>query len=143
MFPLEEATKHSLLRRLEFARSELNDLKEYTNLDYQTYSTQRVIRRNVERMIENICNALTDIGKIIIAQSDDEMPETYKEVFVRLGALGFIDQDLAAALAGATKLRNVLAHQYLDIKWQYIREFLVHDVKEAERFVAVVERWLS
>ncbi|BCV24253.1 MAG TPA: DUF86 domain-containing protein [Firmicutes bacterium] len=143
MFPLEEATKHSLLRRLEFARSELNDLKEYTNLDYQTYSTQRVIRRNVERMIENICNALTDIGKIIIAQSDDEMPETYKEVFVRLGALGFIDQDVAAALAGATKLRNVLAHQYLDIKWQYIREFLVHDVKEAERFVAVVERWLS
>jgi len=94
-------------------------------------------------MIENICNALTDIGKIIIAQSDDEMPETYKEVFVRLGALGFIDQDVAAALAGATKLRNVLAHQYLDIKWQYIREFLVHDVKEAERFVAVVERWLS
>jgi len=143
VFPLEEATKHSLLRRLEFARSELNDLKEYTNLDYQTYSTQRVIRRNVERMIENICNALTDIGKIIIAQSDDEMPETYKEVFVRLGALGFIDQDVAAALAGATKLRNVLAHQYLDIKWQYIREFLVHDVKEAERFVAVVERWLS
>lgn len=140
---MDEATRNSILRRLEFARGELADLREYVNLDYETYSRERMIRRNIERMIENICNALTDVGKIIIAQEDGEMPETYREVFLKLGNLGFIDEHLATALARVTRLRNVLAHQYLDIKWQYVREFLVRDSKEAEKFVEKVENWLD
>nr|WP_238524943.1 HepT-like ribonuclease domain-containing protein [Caldicellulosiruptor owensensis] len=57
----------SILKRVDFVFLEIEDLEQYKNLTFEVYSKDRFIRQNVERIIENIANAIIDISKIIIA----------------------------------------------------------------------------
>jgi uncharacterized protein YutE (UPF0331/DUF86 family) len=138
---MDAEAKSSVIRRVEFARSELSDLRAYLTLDFETYNSDRVLRRNVERIIENAANSVCDIGKIVLSQHDTPMPESYRDVFLKLGELRFISPDLAESLALVTRLRNVLAHQYLDIKWDYIRRFMDHDVESIYALLKAAEAW--
>lgn len=52
-----------LKERVHFCRTELSDLAEYHDLTWANYQTDRKNRRNVERIIENVCNAIIDISK--------------------------------------------------------------------------------
>jgi len=140
---MERTAREAIIRRLEFARTELTDLEAFTDLTYSHYLSDRVVRRNVERMIENIVNALSDIGKIILAQANVEMPESYRGVFERLASLGLLEADLATRLAEATRLRNILAHQYLDIKWKHIEAFLAQGRRDALDFLERTEEWMA
>lgn len=81
---LEYQNKLSILKRVEFIYLELKDLEQYKNLTFEEYDTNRFIRRNVERIIENIANAIIDISKIIIANSDVQVPDSLSVTGTRL-----------------------------------------------------------
>src|SRR3989338_8471813 len=124
MNPLNFNQKESILTRLAFLEAELVDLKKIETTTWQMYSTQNDLRRNIERLAENVANACIDIGKIMIAGEAAEMPATYKEVMEKLFLLGIIPEKLATELTEIISLRNTLAHQYLDLKWDKIKTFL-------------------
>jgi uncharacterized protein YutE (UPF0331/DUF86 family) len=44
----------------------MDDLKEFKEMDYGIYLQNRAKRRNVERIVENVSNAMIDIGKILL-----------------------------------------------------------------------------
>ena len=138
MTPLNTIQKTSIIKRIDFIETELKDLDEYRNLDFATYSKDRKVRRDVERIIENIVNAVIDIGKIILAGEEIALPDTYREIFIKLGDSGLIDARLAAGLSGLARLRNILAHQYLDIKWEMIKDFIAQGGKEVKLFLDAI-----
>jgi len=138
MTPLNTIQKTSIIKRIDFIETELKDLDEYRNLDFATYSKNRKVRRDVERIIENIVNAVIDIGKIILAGEEIALPDTYREIFIKLGDSGLIDARLAAGLSGLARLRNILAHQYLDIKWEMIKDFIAQGGKEVKLFLDAI-----
>ena len=84
MTPLNEIQKISIAKRIDFIESELKDLEEYEDLDFDTYSRNRKARRDVERISENIANATIDIGKVILAGEEIGLPETYRDIFKNL-----------------------------------------------------------
>jgi len=131
------------MRRLSFLQVELSDLQEYNGLTYEEYQTDRRVRREVERLVENLANACLDIVKIILAGENLEVPSTYSLAFARLSEAGLISHDLAKELAALARTRNVLAHQYLDIKWERLHHFLRHGPRLLARFVEIVERKLE
>ncbi|MGI9953378.1 DUF86 domain-containing protein [Moorellaceae bacterium AZ2] len=142
MAPLSKEQQVSIIRRLSFMDTELADIKAYKQLDYDQYQQDRKSRRDVERMIENLINACLDIAKILLSGEDREVPATYRQVFIQLGEAGILDKDLALALAEIVRTRNVLAHQYLDIKWELVKDFLTTGVSAIEQFRSQVERQL-
>lgn len=132
MNPLKPEQKSSIAERVNFIEVEIKDLNEkYQGLDWKTYSTDREARRNIERLIENLANASIDICKIMLAGEAVEIPGTYQEIILKLGELSVIDNTLAEQIAGLAKARNVLAHQYLDYKWDLIKNL----IKEAPLFL--------
>jgi uncharacterized protein YutE (UPF0331/DUF86 family) len=137
MAPLNTIQKTSIIKRIDFIETELKDLDEYKILDFNTYTRDRKVRRDVERIIENIVNATIDIGKIILAGEDIELPDTYREIFTKLGDSGLIDRRLAGCLSDLARLRNILAHQYLDIKWAMINDFISQGSKEVTTFLGI------
>jgi len=139
MTPLNSIQKTSIIKRIDFIEIELKDLDEYKNLDFSTYARDRKARRDVERIIENIVNAVIDIGKIILAGEDLELPDTYREIFVKLGDSGLIDAQHAGCLSDLVRLRNILAHQYLDIKWDMLKDFIEQGSKEVKRFLEITK----
>ena len=50
------------------------------------------------------------------------MPQSYAEVFRRLGERGIIGQELAGRLAAAAGMRNLVAHRYGALDWHRIHE---------------------
>lgn len=143
MTPLEQSQREGIIRRLEFVRVEMGDLEDYAGMDYQRYSRDRGARRIVERIAENVANACIDVAKIMLASEDSEVPETYREALLMLGKLGIVARDTSQAVAELARLRNVLAHQYLDLKWEAVERFIKTGPAVVEAFVEEVEGWLS
>jgi uncharacterized protein YutE (UPF0331/DUF86 family) len=51
-----------------------------------------------------------------------EVPQSYAQVFVKLAERGVVDRELAARLAAASGLRNLVAHRYGALDWKRIHE---------------------
>lgn len=124
-----------IARRLDFIRIQLGDMGKFSSLDWETYRTNRDTQRNVERLAENVANATIDICKILLVDEEVELPNSYKEIILKLGELKVLDMKQAEKIADYAGLRNVLAHQYLDIKWQKIKDFIASASGDFEGFI--------
>lgn len=140
---LEQADKERLARISDFLESELRDVKsKFKTIDYKAYVSDRGLARNIERCLENIVNSSLDATKIILVNEKLAIPDTYREYFMSLYTAGLIDEDTAKVLSDGVKLRNVLAHQYLDIRWDRIKKFLAQDWSIYEKFLDFIKKYL-
>ena len=139
MNPINNTQRTSIVKRIDFVETELEDLDDYKKLDFENYSQNRKTRRDVERLVENIANVSIDIGKIILAGEDVELPETYKDIFIKLSEIRMIDKKLSEGLSDLVRLKNILAHQYLDIKWEMIKNFKDRGMDEVKTYLMIVK----
>lgn len=116
--------RERLIRYIDFLESELSDFKKFAGVDWKTYSEDRDLRRNLERWIENLVNCSIDIAKVILIAEDRIIPPTYKEVLRELGATPYFDEEFGNSISKWATLRNILAHEYLDIRWNSIKKFI-------------------
>lgn len=124
-----------IVQRLDFIEIQLSDLGKFSSLNWQRYKDDRDTQRNIERLIENVANASIDVSKILLAGEEVEMPNSYKDIILRLGTIGVLNTEEAGKLADYAALRNILAHQYLDIKWDKIKYFIANAVKDYAIFI--------
>ncbi len=133
---ISEEDKSILRSHIRFLENEFVDIKKFERLSRQEYTENNDKRRNVERWVENLVMSAIDISKIILASGKKEIPQTYRETLFRF-AIEFLDEDSAQKFSQFTELRNILAHEYLDIKWKKIIKF----IKEASRlYPAFIEK---
>lgn len=140
---LEQADKERLARISDFLESELKDVEnKFRTIDFKSYSSDRGLARNVERCLENIVNSSLDAAKIILIDEKLAIPDTYREYFISLFTTGLIDEDSANKLSDGVKLRNVLAHQYLDIRWNRIKIILDQDWVVYAKFLDFIKKYM-
>jgi len=121
---LSPEAKTALSQRLQFLELEMKEIEKFKNLTFEKYLKERDRRRNVERWVENITNALIDIGKIILASEKMKIPKTYAEVLYYLGKFAKLKENEAIKLAEFARLRNILAHEYLKVLYDKIKHFI-------------------
>lgn len=121
---LSPQDKERLTRIVDFIKTEIKDLDKFKDLDQKTYERNSDIRRSAERWAENIVNASIDMAKILLASNKAKIPQTYKEVIQKLPIVLDFDEKTASGIAEFTKLRNVLAHEYLDMRFNQIKKFI-------------------
>ena len=141
---LSEEDKLLLRRAILFIESEMQDYDRFSRTTHVAYQTQRPLGRELERWVENIINASLDIAKIVLASNKLNLPETYRELILQLRATphSFHDNTLEH-LARFVKLRNVLAHEYLDIRWDHIKEFLQQGEPVMNDFLVSIKKLLE
>ena len=119
-----------LVEHITFLENEMADIGRFQVLSWQEYNENRSARREVERWVENVVMSLLDIGKTVLASDKRDVPQSYKET-LRQFAAGVIPEEAAEQFGKFAELRNLIAHRYLDMRWQQIRQFL----KVAEEYV--------
>jgi len=122
--PLLPENKERLIRCVDFMEVEVSDFSKFVNIDWKKYSTDRDIRRNCERWIENIVNCSIDIAKVILISESKLIPVSYKGILMELGATEHFDETFGKNISEWTSLRNILAHEYLDLRWSTIKRFI-------------------
>jgi uncharacterized protein YutE (UPF0331/DUF86 family) len=90
-------------------------LREIAAAGRERFLSDPHLQAEAERHLQIAIQAAIDAGHQLLAEEFSEAPETYRQVFERLGHRGVIDTALAARLALAAGLRNVLVHAYLEI----------------------------
>lgn len=130
---LSEEDKHILNRRLLFLDTELSDRDKFSSLTQLEYEQDRMARRQVERWIENLVNAAIDIAKTLLASQKRPIPST----------LPNFSSDLGEQLANWAELRNILAHEYLDVRWKRIEDFIKRAEPYFKNLIDVVRKLVS
>jgi len=121
---MRKEDRERVIRLLDYLESEVDDYPVFSNLSWETYQKDKEKRRNVERWIENIVMSSIDIAKILLASENRPIPESYKEILSHIGLIGDFDEEFGKKLSKWAGLRNIVAHEYLDIRWRNIKEFI-------------------
>lgn len=132
---LTPEAKEKVNERLVFLEEQFRDIQRFKNLNWPQYREDKNERRNVERWVENLVMSALDIAKIVLASDKKEIPQSYQDTLKLFYALYIDKADEATAekFSEFAKLRNIVVHEYLDIKWKRIQNF----IKEAEKLYAV------
>jgi len=120
---LSEEDRSILRKYLVFLENEFQDLEKFKAYTWEDYFHNRDKRRNIERWVENLIMCAIDISKIILAGEKREIPDTYREAVYRF-VKKFMDEESARIFSQFVWLRNVITHEYLDVKWEKIKKFI-------------------
>ena len=113
-----------LLRHLDFLEIEIKDYAKFENLKQNDYVSDIDKRRNVEKWIENIINSSIDISKIVLTLEGINLPDNYKGIVASISAVKDFSKVESEVLSQWVKFRNIVVHEYLDIRWPSIRKFI-------------------
>lgn len=121
---MRKEERERLIRLLDYLESEVDDYPAFSQLTWEMYQKDKVKRRNVERWIENIVMSSIDIAKILLASENRPIPGSYKEILYNIGLIGDFNEEFGKKLSRWAGLRNIVVHEYLDIRWRNIKEFI-------------------
>lgn len=116
--------KVRLIERINYLTEEFIEIQGVESLSFQEYREDKLKRRNVERWTENVINATIDIAKLILASEKKEMPKTYEHALSKFGDFVGLNEKESDELAVFARLRNILAHEYLDVLYDRIKKFI-------------------
>jgi uncharacterized protein YutE (UPF0331/DUF86 family) len=121
---LTQEFKERLVKHLNFLEEELKDYAQFKKITREEYFKDRDKRRNVERWIENIINSIVDVSKIILTFEGGIIPDTYRGIVSMISTVEGLEEVDAEKLSRWVRFRNIVAHEYLDIKWSSINKFI-------------------
>jgi len=140
---LKKEIKFRLIKHLTFLENELKDYETFETLSWKEYNGDRGKRRNVERWIENIINSSIDIAKLILTSEDRSLPDTYKDIVKNLSLISDFNKEGIEKLSRWVSLRNIISHEYLDIRWASIQKFISESEPFLKDFLRRVEKYLN
>jgi uncharacterized protein YutE (UPF0331/DUF86 family)/predicted nucleotidyltransferase len=121
---ISEEDKIRLIQTVDFIERELNEISKFQAITFQEYEEDKDKQRNIERWVERIVNASIDIAKIILASEKSPMPETYSDILGDFGEFIKLGEENIKQLKEFAKIRNILAHEYLDFRFERINKFI-------------------
>jgi len=139
---ISEQDKSVLRIHVKFLENEFADIKKFKKLSRKEYIQDNDKRRNVERWVENLVMLAIDISKIILASGKKEIPQTYRETLLRF-TIGFLKEDKAKKFSQFSGLRNILTHEYLDVKWDKISTFIKDSSQLYPPFIEKTKEFLK
>lgn len=139
---LSPADRVRLERILAFLDEELKDAPEFADTNLAGYQRDRSLRRNLDRWVEVLINGTIDIAKIIQASEDIPIPQTYAQILNLLPSIpGF--STVPEEIRNLAPLRNVMAHEYLDLRFTRLRRFIDSDVRIIRAVIDATRTWID
>lgn len=140
---MQKEIKFKLIKHITFLEKELKDYSTFKPLTWKEYSENNDKRRSAERWIENLVNSSVDISKIILNAEGMVPGDNYKETVRSLALVSGFNEENMKVLSEWVRLRNIISHEYLDIRWSSIKEFLSEKVPLYEDFLIKVKAYLE
>jgi len=132
-----------LHKSIGFLEEQLRLYKIYCQTEQKEYEKEIRRRNEIERWVENIMNASIDISKIILGSQKKMIPDTYRSSLQHAIWELKLSNDFIEKFEKWVKLRNVLAHEYLDIKWKRISVFIRESEPYFKLFVEAAKKFLE
>ncbi|MBI2217794.1 MAG: DUF86 domain-containing protein [Candidatus Rokubacteria bacterium] len=109
-------------------------MPESEKLFLQDRTAREIVALNLFVGIQNCL----DLASHWLADEGWDVPGTYGQIFMALADHQVIDGDLAFRVAGASGLRNLIAHQYGIVDWRRIYAVATSELEDLEAFCAAL-----
>ena len=121
---------------------EINDsiqmLRDLTTKKFRELSTYEKL--SIRYLLIQLVEASSSLCTHILINLFNETSEGFPECFIRLGTKRVIPENLAAKLASAARLRNLLVHRYWVIDDEKIYHSVRKGIKDFEDFASYVNK---
>jgi uncharacterized protein YutE (UPF0331/DUF86 family) len=132
-----------VLVRLRLITKYLNTLEEFRDVTIDEYLDNFRHQLSVERLLQLMAEAATDINKYMLVQLHQISPDTSGNSFIEAGEQGIIAAELAAELAKAARMRNILVHQYKDIDSSIVFTGIAKALQQYPLYIQQVTTYLD
>lgn len=133
--------KTKVVPYMDFIEREIGFLSGYeADVDWKVYQSVREKRLEIERWVECLINATIDLSKMFLVIKGEGVPETSRELLFKMASFVFDKEEDGEAFSELARIRNALAHRYLDIKWEEIKRFIQIARKLHPSFIAYLKR---
>lgn len=122
-------------KRLVFIESSVAELRQ-VSLD--TLESSRERRAYVLYTLQMAIKAAIDIALHITTEERAGEPRSYGDAFMVLARHQLLPAELATELKQMAGMRNVIAHQYLDIDLARVRRAVEQDLGDLLTFVSLI-----
>jgi uncharacterized protein YutE (UPF0331/DUF86 family)/predicted nucleotidyltransferase len=140
---LIEEDREKLVIRIDFLKTQMEELERFQKLSWEEYLNDKDKRRIIERWVEQIINALIDISKIVLASEQKMMPKSYQYALRDFGFLVGLNEEETEKFSNFADLRNILAHEYLDILYKRIQNLLQEFPPLYQKISQFLEKYLE
>ena len=138
---MNKTDKSKLIPHVDYLASELSFLPLYKKeIDWKVYESQRSKRLEVERWVECIINSALDFSKMLLIIKGEVLKETSREILFQIGSRIFDREDEAEMFSELARIRNTLAHRYLDLRWQDIKRFFEVSSAQVPAFIDYIKK---
>jgi len=129
--------------RLSLLAEYVSDLRELQDVDPQTYTESKLLRRAVERTLHLAIEACLDIGQHIIAREGFRLPEDNKDVIAVLGENDVLPAALLPNLIAMARFRNLIVHDYARIDNQIVLDIVKRRLGDFDAFAQAIVRYVE
>lgn len=132
-----------LVSRVEKINHHLNKIKGYRNLLLKEYLANEFIQDVVEYNLFQIVNHVIDIVEHIVVDEDYGLPESAYDAVQILITKKVIDIKIGELLRKMIGLRNIIAHEYINLQKDIIYDILSKHLPQIKNAIAkLVRRYL-
>jgi len=104
--------KGLVLRKLAELEEYLGQIREYTNIAIERYSSDWKIQRIIERTLQIMIETCADIAGHIISDRGYRIPKSYADTFKVLQEENILEKELFETMEKMAKFRNIVVHNY-------------------------------
>lgn len=130
-------------RKLAQLHGYLDELGVHADVSLDGYLRRGGPRREVERLLQLIVEAAVDVNVHVVTELEGKPPSDYRSSFMAAAGHGLIAAELAERLAPAADWRNILVHEYGDVRDDLVHASIAPALEDFRAFAVSVERWLS
>ena len=140
---MTEVDRALVRRKLAAMSRNLGDLAPVEGLSLAEYVTDRLRRKAVERLLQEVVDTAVDVNLHLLRTLQVQLPGDYYTSFLEVGRQNIIAADLAKTLAPAAGLRNRLVHEYDEIDDSLVLRAVGDARRDFGTYIAAVERYLE
>ena len=123
-----------LARRVAAVRDATERIQEVLPAQREAFVADRAAREIVTLNLFVALQECLSLATHWLADEGWEVPATYADVFRALAERGVLEHDLAARMAAAAGLRNLIAHRYGALDWVRIHDVASNHIEDLLRF---------
>lgn len=135
--------KERLRQKLEKLYAYYKELEEYGCISREEYLQNTMQRRAIERVMQLMVEAATDINNMLLKMHDKTGAVDYFNSFVDIAEEGIIPLAFALQIAPSTGLRNIIVHEYEKIDDEIVYNSISSFLRYYGEYIKYINDYLN